>query len=76
MVVAAVRYRPAALIDDPSLQEPELWGITVNGRLAVVYSPYSLGCGWDGHECNECRGVEDEDARRLGANIILYALTH
>lgn len=74
--LAAVRYRPAALIEDPNLQAPELWGITVNGRLAVVYSPYSLGCGWDGHECNECRGVEDEDARRLGANIILYALTH
>ena len=72
----SVGYRPAALIADPNLQTPELHGLTIDGRLAVVYSPYALGCGWDGHECHECRGLVPADASRLGANIILYALTH
>ena len=61
---------------DPDLDTPELWGLALDGRLVVVYSPYALGCGLDGHTCYNCRGLLDEDARKLAANIVLWALTH
>jgi hypothetical protein len=74
--IESIAYRPAALATHPDLHAPELLGLEIDGRLAIVYSPWSLGCGWDGHECAECIGVTPDDARRLGANIVLYALTH
>jgi len=48
----------------------------IDGRLALVYSPYAIGCGLEGHVCQDCRGLADEDARRLAANVVLHALTH
>ena len=71
-----VGYKPAALAEQPDLSQPELWGLEIDGRLALVYSPYAIGCGLDGHVCYNCRGYVDEDARRLAANIVLYVLTH
>lgn len=59
----------------PHKGAPVLLGVSVEGRLAVVYSPFALGCGFDGHTCYDCRGVVNEDARRIGVNIVLYALT-
>ncbi len=55
---------------------PELWSVELDGRLAVIYSPLAIGCGLDGHRCYNCRGIEDDDARRLAATIVLHALTH
>jgi hypothetical protein len=72
----AVAYKPAALARDPDLRAPQLWGVELDGRLALVYSPFSLGCSMDGHVCHDCLGVEGQDASKLGANIVLYALTH
>ncbi|MBU0638932.1 MAG: DUF4159 domain-containing protein [Planctomycetes bacterium] len=72
----SVRYKEPVLRSEPDLNTPRLWGLTLDGRLCVVYSPYALGCGLDGHVCYGCRGLLDEDARRLTANIVLYALTH
>jgi len=74
--LSSIEYKPEVLEEEPDLHEPRLWGVTLAGRLAVVYSPYALGCGLDGHVCYGCRGVVDTDARRLAANITLYALTH
>lgn len=71
-----VGYKPAALAENPELRTPELWGLEIDGRLALVYSPYAIGCGLDGHVCYNCRGYLDEDARRLAANVVLWALTH
>jgi hypothetical protein len=71
-----VGYKPAALAENPDLSAPELWGLEVDGRLALVYSPYAIGCGLDGHVCYNCRGLLDEDARKLATNVVLYALTH
>jgi hypothetical protein len=70
-----VGYKEAALAQKPDLTQPELWGIEHEGRLILVYSPYSVGCGLDGHKCFNCRGLVDADARRLAANIVLYALS-
>lgn len=74
--VERVRYREAVRAEKPDLQRPVLEGITVDGRTVLVYSPYSLGCPIDGHACFACRGLETEDAKRLAANIILYALSY
>src|SRR6185503_8415567 len=69
-----VDYRPAVKREQPELQSPELWGIDVDGRTVVVFSPYGIGCGLEDHQCFNCRGVSPEDARKLATNIILYAL--
>ena len=71
-----IGYKPAALAEDPELRAPELWGLELDGRLVLVYSPYSIGCGLDGHVCYNCKGYLDEDARKLATNILLYTLTH
>ncbi|MBN2446230.1 MAG: DUF4159 domain-containing protein [Phycisphaerae bacterium] len=74
--LGTVRYNAAALRAEPGLSEPVLWGLEIDGRLALVYSPYALLCGSGDQSAFGCRGVEAEDARRLAANIVLYALTH
>jgi len=71
-----VQYRPAVLAEQPNLCTPVLEGVTVEGRTALVYSPYSIGCPLDGHFCYGCRGLEPYDARKLAANIVLYALSY
>ena len=37
---------------------------------------FALGCGLESQEFDGCWGLASEDARRLAANIVLYALTH
>ncbi len=74
--VRTVRYGPDVQRVRPGLNSPELWGIELDGRLALVYSPFALGCGLGGQEFDGCWGLTAADARRLTSNIVLYALTH
>ena len=74
--VTTVHYGPDVAREQPHLNVPELWGLEIDGRLALVYSPFALGCGLEGREFDGCWGLTAQDARRLTANIILYALTH
>jgi hypothetical protein len=74
--VTTVHYSPDIRRAHPDLATPELWGLRINGRLAVVYSPYSLSCGLSGPAFEGCWGLASEDAQHLAANIVLYALTH
>ena len=74
--VTTVRYGSDVARQHPDLATPELWGLEIDGRLALVYSPYALGCGLEGQEFDGCWGLTAADARRLAANIVLYALTH
>ncbi len=71
-----VTYLPALRNEQPDLKEPWLEGITLDGRTALIYSPFGLGCGLADSGCFACRGLAPEDARRLTANTILYALSH
>lgn len=71
-----IRYRRAVRTAEPDLHEPRLEGVTVRGRTVIVYSPYSLDCGLDGHRCFACRGVAPSDALRVAGNSVLYALSH
>ncbi len=74
--IGQVKYRPAALAEKPGLTTPALEGITIDDRTVLVYSPYSFSCPLDGHACGDCRGYEPEDAKKLAANIVLYALSY
>lgn len=74
--ILQVTYKQPVLNEQPNLKTPMLEGVTIEGRTAVVYSPYSLGCSLDGHTCFSCRGVANPDASTLAGNIILYALSY
>jgi len=70
------RYAPAVLRLQPGLAKPVLEGITINGDLRVIYSPYDLECAWQGTEHPLARAYEPYSGMQLGINIIMYAMTH
>jgi hypothetical protein len=74
--IRQIRYTPAVMKTHPELSAPVMEGVTYAGGLAVVYSRFDLGCGWEGEECPFCRGVAKRDALRLGASILIYGMTH
>jgi len=55
----------------------EIFGMDVEGRLAVVFSPYGLNESESaGGDCCCCGGNEIRQAKLVNANILTYALTH
>jgi len=76
--IGAVHYSQAAVVmrKVASPGPPRLEGITVGGELAVVYSPFDMGCGWELKPHPYAVGYESRDAIQLGVNIVLYAVTH
>ena len=74
------RRDPVEQQDDQPLQtrvrtvEPELEGIQIDGRWAVIFSPYDISCALEQHESFECRGYTREDAARIGLNVLMYTL--
>jgi hypothetical protein len=54
--------------------EPQLEGIQLDGRWAVVFSPYDISCALESHEGIGCRGYTQQDAARIGLNVLLYSL--
>lgn len=71
-----VEYTPTALRDDPTLEFPEFHGIFLDGRLAVLYSPFDLMSGVNKESNAYAKGVTTDDALRLVTNVITYALSH
>jgi len=55
-------------------QPLELWGIRLNGRWAVVYSPLDLSCALERHPSAGCVGYSPEDAAKIGINVLLYSM--
>jgi hypothetical protein len=53
---------------------PFLEGIKVNGRWAVIYSRYDVGCALEKHQSSDCLGHDHQSALRLGAAAVLYEL--
>lgn len=55
---------------------PYLETINIGTRAAVIFSPIDLSCGWDAN-ANPIEGgilYDQQDALKLGANIVTYAL--
>jgi len=54
--------------------EPELEGLSWEGRYAVIFSRFDLSCALERHESLECPGYTREDAAKIGLNVVLYSL--
>lgn len=53
---------------------PLLEGVQLEGRLAVVFSPYDISCALENAASLECKGYVPADAARLVVNIVMYAM--
>jgi hypothetical protein len=53
---------------------PELEAIKVGDRYGVIFSRYDLSCALEKHDSLECQGYIQEDAARIGLNVLLYSL--
>ncbi len=56
------------------LGPPQLEGIRIDDRWAVLFSPLDLSCALENHASPDCNGYTPEDAARIGINVILYSL--
>ncbi|MBA3709386.1 MAG: DUF4159 domain-containing protein, partial [Planctomycetes bacterium] len=74
--VREVQYTPLVAHEKPQLKQPYLEGISINGDLRVIYSPYDLEAGWGGCEHPMMRGYESAGATAIGIDLIVYAVTH
>jgi hypothetical protein len=52
---------------------PQLEGVRLGGRWAIIYSPYDIGCALERQQGLDCKGYAHESALRIAANIVLYA---
>ena len=52
---------------------PQLEGVKVNGRWAVIYSKYDIGCALERHQGLDCKGYSPESALRIASNIVIFS---
>jgi hypothetical protein len=52
---------------------PRLEALTLDGRLAIIYSPIDLSAGMVGQPIFDCPGVRPPEARKLMRNLVLFA---
>jgi hypothetical protein len=71
-----ITYTPATLKDNPDLEHPEFYGLFLDNRLAVLYTPHDLMSGVNRESNAYAKGVAADDALRLAINIITHALSH
>lgn len=55
---------------------PEIYGMNVGCRTAIIFTPWDVACGWDGHTHDFGKRIDIEDARRLGVNLLAYCLAY
>jgi hypothetical protein len=58
------------------LTVPQFEGLVLGKALAVVYSRFDLGCGWEGIDHPYGEGYRESDAVQLASNALLYGMTH
>jgi hypothetical protein len=71
-----VGYTDMVKQSKPDLNTAELEGISISGALAVIYSKYDLGCGWEEQIHPYSKGYASADALKVGMNTLVYAMTH
>ena len=72
--IESATYSPAVKAESPDLKRPVLYALERGGHTVMIYSPYGISCGLDGIRTWGARAYSPEDAKRVAANIILYAL--
>ncbi len=72
-----VQYRPILKkeLPDGERDMPRLEAVVLDGRAVLVYSPYDVGCAFEGFPCAMCRGMELESAEQVLTNVLLYGMT-
>lgn len=53
---------------------PLLEVLRIDGRIAVVLSPYDLSCALENHASLDCKGYIPSDAAKIAVNVLLFAL--
>ena len=74
--IRQVSYTRRVQREHPHLKQPVLEVIELDGRVAVVYTPFDLGLGLERLAGPEASGYSSKDAYRIATNIVLYGLTH
>jgi hypothetical protein len=71
-----VAYSPLVRTADPNLKQPMLEAVVKDGVPVVIYSHFSLSNGWEQLPNPYAKSYSDDDALKLGTNILVYTLTH
>jgi hypothetical protein len=74
--IKQVDYTPRVREDFGQFTTAELEGISLDGKLAVIYSKFDLGNGWEQFPHPYSYGYKDESALQIGTNVIVFAITH
>lgn len=74
--VQQVQYSPVLTAVEPNLRQPYLEAVVKDGAPVVIYSRFSLSNGWEQLPNPYAKAYADDDALKLGTNILVYALTH
>ena len=53
---------------------PLLEALEIDGRWAVIFSPYDISCALENHASLECKGYVTADAAKIAVNVLLFAL--
>lgn len=61
---------------EPNLKQPLLEAVMKDGAPVVIYSRISLSNGWEQLPNPYAKAYADQDALKLGTNVLVYALTH
>jgi len=72
--VREVKYTPEGTRAMGGSKSLKLYGVELNGRFGVIFSKVGITCGVDGSPIYGAVGLASDDARRLAANVVLYAL--
>ncbi len=76
--IVKVRCRREAADGKPEAEfhnvAPALEGIKINGRWAVIYSKYDIGCALENSKASDCMGHDHDSAVLLAKAAVLYAL--
>lgn len=57
-----------------SRQAPDMEGVEMDGRLAVIFSPFDLSCALENKKVSNCDGYTRIDALQIAAKVVLYSL--
>ena len=55
-------------------EDPYLEGIKINGRWAVIYSRYDIGCALERATSSDCLGYDPDSAQLIAGAAVLYTL--
>ena len=59
---------------DTKAEDAKLFGLTIAGKIVVIYSPDGLNDTATMHGCCCCGGNEIKNSQKVNANILVYAL--